>query len=159
MSTDSGLLYNRVRLDKSFSMDPRSTSGDENSLIYGLGPRRCYGTRSPLKNIRARGRIIFLFFPRAARARAENKANQQYHFKSSRCCIEQLGTDSCRGTVPMEPPMPKCSMRHREPKSEIDDTGHFLQGASCIIAACCVLPTPGVCCLGRRNLILQSVKL
>ena len=28
----------------------------------------CYGTRSPLKNIRARGRIIFLFFPRAARA-------------------------------------------------------------------------------------------
>ena len=31
---------------------------------------RSYGTRSPLKNIRARGRIIFLFFPRAARARA-----------------------------------------------------------------------------------------
>jgi hypothetical protein len=30
----------------------------------------CYGTRSPLKNIRARGRIIFLFFPRVARARA-----------------------------------------------------------------------------------------
>ena len=30
-----------------------------------------YGTRSPLKNIRARGRIIFLFFPRAALARAE----------------------------------------------------------------------------------------
>jgi hypothetical protein len=28
------------------------------------------GTRSPLKNIRARGRIIFLFFPRAPRARA-----------------------------------------------------------------------------------------
>jgi hypothetical protein len=25
---------------------------------------------APLKNIRARGRIIFLFFPRAARARA-----------------------------------------------------------------------------------------
>ena len=31
-------------------------------------PPRSYGTRSPLKNIRARGRIIFLFFPRAARA-------------------------------------------------------------------------------------------
>ena len=31
-------------------------------------PARRYGTRSPLKNIRARGRIIFLFFPRAARA-------------------------------------------------------------------------------------------
>jgi hypothetical protein len=29
-----------------------------------------YGRRSPLKNIRARGRIIFLFFPRAARVRA-----------------------------------------------------------------------------------------
>ena len=28
----------------------------------------CYGTRSPLKNIRVRGRIIFLFFSRAARA-------------------------------------------------------------------------------------------
>ena len=31
-----------------------------------------YSTRSPLKNIRARGRIIFLFFPRAALACAEN---------------------------------------------------------------------------------------
>jgi hypothetical protein len=51
--------------------------------------------------------------------------------------MEQLGTDSCRGTVPMEPPMPTCnfSMHHREPKSEIDDTGQFLQGASCTIAA------------------------
>jgi hypothetical protein len=28
----------------------------------------CYGTKSPLQNIRARVRIIFLFFPRAARA-------------------------------------------------------------------------------------------
>jgi hypothetical protein len=35
----------------------------------------------------------------------------------------------------MEPPMSNGSMRHREPKSEIDDTGHFLQGASCTIAA------------------------
>jgi hypothetical protein len=26
-------------------------------------------------------------------------------------------------------------MRHREPKSEIDDTGQILQGASCTIAA------------------------
>ena len=30
-------------------------------------------------------------------------------------------------TVPMEPPMPNCSMHHREPKSEIDDTGQFLR--------------------------------
>ena len=31
---------------------------------------RCYDTRSPVKNIRARGRIIFLFFPQPSRARA-----------------------------------------------------------------------------------------
>ena len=49
--------------------------------------------------------------------------------------MEQLDTDSCRGTVPMEPPMPNCSMHHREPKSEIDDTGQFLQGALYTIAA------------------------
>ena len=50
--------------------------------------------------------------------------------------MEQLGTDSCSGSVPMEQsPMPNCSMHHREPKSEIDDTGQFLQGASCTIAA------------------------
>jgi hypothetical protein len=48
--------------------------------------------------------------------------------------IDPLGTDSCRGTVPMEPPMSNGSMWHREPKSEIDDTGHILQGASCTIA-------------------------
>jgi hypothetical protein len=60
-----------------------------------------YRIRSPLKNIRARGRIIFLIFPRAAPARAENLANQQFHFKSSRWRMDPLGTDSCRGTVPM----------------------------------------------------------
>ena len=49
--------------------------------------------------------------------------------------MEQLGTDSCRGTVPMELPVPNCSMQHREPKSEIDDTRMILQGASCTIAA------------------------
>ena len=32
------------------------------------GSGRSYGPRSPLKYIRARGRIIFLFFPRPARA-------------------------------------------------------------------------------------------
>ena len=62
--------------------------------------QRCYGTRSPLKNIRARGRIIFLFFRAPRGARAENQANQQCHFKSSRWRIELLDTDSCRGTVP-----------------------------------------------------------
>jgi hypothetical protein len=28
----------------------------------------------------------------------------------------------------MELPVPNCSLQHREPKSEIDDTGHFLLG-------------------------------
>ena len=65
----------------------------------------------------------------------ENKANQQCYFKSSRCGMDPLGTDSCRGTVPMELPMPNGSMHHREPKSEIDDTRIILQGASCTIAA------------------------
>ena len=38
---DSGLLHDRVRLDKSFPMGPYSTSGDENSLRYDLGPHHC----------------------------------------------------------------------------------------------------------------------
>ncbi len=84
--------------------------------------------KAPLK-IYARGVVSYFYFSRAPRARAENQANQQCHFKSSRCCIELLGTDSCRGTVPMEPPMSNSSMQHRELKSEIDDMGHFLQGA------------------------------
>jgi hypothetical protein len=38
---DSGLLHDRVRLDKSFPMGPCSTSGDQNSLRYDLGPHHC----------------------------------------------------------------------------------------------------------------------
>jgi hypothetical protein len=34
-------LYDRVRLDESFPMSPCSTSGDENSLRYDLGPHHC----------------------------------------------------------------------------------------------------------------------
>ena len=51
--------------------------------------------------------------------------------------MEQLDTDSCRGTVPMEPPMPNCSMHHQNPVhiGDFDDTGQILQGASCTIAA------------------------
>jgi hypothetical protein len=49
--------------------------------------------------------------------------------------MEQLGTGSCRGTVPMEPPMPNCSMGHQNPDLDFDDTGHFRQGALCTIAA------------------------
>jgi hypothetical protein len=82
---------------------------------------------------------MFLFFPRAARARAENQENQECHFKSSRWCMDLLGTDSCRETVSMELPVPNGSMQHREPKSEIDDMRMILQGASCTIAACVVL--------------------
>ena len=64
--------------------------------------------------------------------------------------MEQLDTDSCRGTVPMEPPMPSCSMRHREPKSEIDDTGQFLQGASCTIAARLPRPLPDLAAVDSK---------
>jgi hypothetical protein len=35
------LLAYRVRLDKSFPMGSCSTSGDENSLRYDLGPHHC----------------------------------------------------------------------------------------------------------------------
>jgi hypothetical protein len=110
---------------------------------------------APLK-IYARGVVsYFYFFPRAARARAENLANQQCHFKSSRCRMEQLDTDSCRGTVPMDPPMPNCSMRHREPKGEIDDTGQILQGASCTIAAGDRVPRHSVVQPQQVNLWVQ----
>ena len=52
-------------------LDPREDNGD----YLSLGKPRCqfcsrgYGTRNPLKNIRARGRIIFFIFP-APRLRA-----------------------------------------------------------------------------------------
>jgi hypothetical protein len=80
--------------------------------------------KAPLK-IYARGVVSYFYFP-ARRARAENKANQQCHFKSSRWRMELLGKDSCRGTVPMEPPMSNSSMRHQNPDLDFDDTGHFL---------------------------------
>jgi hypothetical protein len=35
----------------------------------------------------------------------------------------------------MEPPMSNGSMRHQNPDLDFDDTGHFLQGALCTIAA------------------------
>ena len=58
-----------------------------------------------LLKIYARGVVSYFYFSRAPRARAENKANQQCHFKSSRWRMEgpgdPLGTDSCRGTIPM----------------------------------------------------------
>jgi hypothetical protein len=102
-------------------------------------PRRPHAAmvhEAPLK-IYARGVVSYFYFSRAPRARAENQANQQCHFKSSRWRMDPLGTDSCRGTVPMEPPMSngsnlgiQRSMRHREPKSEIDDPGHSMRGAS-----------------------------
>jgi hypothetical protein len=49
--------------------------------------------------------------------------------------MDPLGTDSCRGTVPMEPPS-NGSMRYQNPDSDFDDTLVILQaGASCTIAA------------------------
>ena len=49
--------------------------------------------------------------------------------------MDPLGTDSCRGTVPMEPPMSHGSMRHQNPDLAFDDTRIILQGASYTIAA------------------------
>jgi hypothetical protein len=90
---------------------------------------------APLK-IYARGVVSYFYFSRGrARASVENKANQHCHFKSSRWRMELLDTDSCRGTVPMEPPMSNSSMRHQNPVGDFDDTGQILQGASCTIAA------------------------
>jgi hypothetical protein len=79
-----------------------------------------------LLKIYARG-VISYFISTARRERAETEANQQCHFKSSRWHIELLDTDSCRGTVPMEPPMSNSSMRHPDPDLEIDDTRMILQ--------------------------------
>jgi hypothetical protein len=49
--------------------------------------------------------------------------------------MDPLDMDSCRGTVPMEPPMSTGSMGYQNPDLDFDDTGHFLQGALYIIAA------------------------
>ena len=50
-----------------------------------------------------------------ARAAQVSETNQHCHFKSSRFCIEPLGTDSCRATVSVELLAPNGSMQHREP--------------------------------------------
>jgi hypothetical protein len=42
----------------------------------------------------------------------------------------------------MDLPEPNCSMQHQNPVGDFDDTGHFLQGASCTIAA----PAAGSIC-------------
>jgi hypothetical protein len=88
--------------------------------IYARGPR---------------GPVSYFYCSRAPRARAENLANQHCHFKSSRCCIELLGTDSCRVTVSMELPVPNSSMQHPDPDLDFDNTRMILRrwGASCII--------------------------
>jgi hypothetical protein len=83
-------------------------------------PRAAMVQEAPLK-IYARGVVSYFYFSRAPRVRAENKTNQQCHFKSSLCCIDPLGTDSCRGTVPMEPPMSNESMQHQNPNLDFDD--------------------------------------
>jgi hypothetical protein len=90
---------------------------------------------APLK-IYARGVVSYFYFPRAPRARAENKTNQQCHFKSSRWRMELLDTDSCRGTVPMGPPMSKSSMRHQNPDLDFDDTRDFLRVGGFLYHSC-----------------------
>jgi hypothetical protein len=96
-----------------------------NPCTWG-GTLLCMVQEAPLK-IYARGVVSYFYFPaRRPRACAENKANQQCHFKSSRWRMDPLGTDSCRGTVPMEPPMSNGSMRHQNPVGDFDDTGQIL---------------------------------
>jgi hypothetical protein len=102
--------------------------------MYGW-PARTAMVHKALLKIYARGVVSYFYFSRAPRARAENKANQQCHFKSSRCRMDPLGTDSCRGTGPMGPPMSKGSMRHQNPDLDFDDPGPCLQGALCTITA------------------------
>ena len=43
----------------------------------------------------------------------------------------------------MEPPMSNRSIWHQNPDVDFDDTGHFLQGALCTIAAAVVAATVG----------------
>jgi hypothetical protein len=88
--------------------------------------RRAAMVQEALLKICARGVVSYFYFFRAPWVRAENKANQQCHFKSSRWCMEQFGTDSSRGTVPMEPPMPNCSIHHQNPNLDFDDTRMIL---------------------------------
>jgi hypothetical protein len=76
---------------------------------------------APIK-IYARGVVSYFYFSRAPLARFENKANQQCHFKSSRWRMELLGSDFCRVTVPMEPPISTSSMRHQDPDLDFDGT-------------------------------------
>jgi hypothetical protein len=57
----------------------------------------------------------------------------------------------------MEPQMPNSSMRHREPKSEIDDTRMILPGASCTIAA--VLASEAVESIDRSKYLEDILNL
>jgi hypothetical protein len=80
---------------------------------------------------------IFIFPAHPALTRAENKANQQCHFKSSRCRIElfiemldiaEVPWELFRGRNPY-------LLRHQNPDLDFDDMGHFLQEALlCTIA-------------------------
>jgi hypothetical protein len=81
-----------------------------------------------LLKIYARGVVSYFYFfrvQRALRIRQINSAILKVPDGAWSC----LGTDSCRGTVPMEPPMSNSSMRHQNPNLDFDDMGHFLQGA------------------------------
>ena len=57
----------------------------------------------------------------------------------------------------MEPPMPNCSMRHQNPVGDFDDTGHFLQGALCTIAAQMRFPLYPTARVPRRRYTLYLV--
>ena len=61
--------------------------------------------KSPSKKY-TRGVVAYFFKSACA------QANQQCHFKSCRWCIGLLDTDSCRGTVTMQPPMSNNPVHH-----------------------------------------------
>jgi hypothetical protein len=46
-------------------------------------------------------------------------------------CIELLGTECCRETVPMERPVPNSSMQHPDPDLDFDDMRMCLTGGWC----------------------------
>jgi hypothetical protein len=81
--------------------------------FHGLGPVPY------LLKLRTKPRIIFLFFPRAARARASSSDLRRTKSAISKVPDggknnELLDMDSWRRTVPMKPPMSSRSMHHRE---------------------------------------------
>jgi hypothetical protein len=90
---------------------------------------RCYGTRSPLKNIRARGRIIFLYFPRSVRARAlkirQNAVAPSWDTYS--IVVESLVVKPTEGpALPASPPVGLHGYTHTSVHTSVTHTHNYL---------------------------------